>query len=112
MSREFAAFFDQYDVFLTPTLGCPPLAVGTIDFQDPSTSMLDPRIAAFAHVNPIYNITGQPAISLPLHWTADGLPLGVLFGAKFGDEATLFRLAGQIEAARPWKDRHPPVWGS
>ncbi len=72
--------------------------------------MLDPRIALFAHANPFYNISGQPAITLPLHWTAEGLPLGVLFGGKFGDEGTLFQLAGQIERARPWKDRHPPVW--
>jgi amidase len=111
LSRQFAAFFETYDILIAPALGCPPLKVGTIDFQSPSASMLDPRIGMYAHVNPIFNITGQPAISLPLHWTADGLPLGVLFGGRYGDEATLLRLAGQIEQARPWKDRHPPIWG-
>ena len=111
LSRQFAAFFERYDIWITPTLGCPPLKVGTIDFQSPSASMEDQRIGVFAHTNPMYNISGQPAISLPLHWTAEGLPLGVLFGGKYGDEATLFRLAGQIEQARPWKDRHPSVWG-
>ena len=111
LSRQFAQFFQEYDVWMTPALGCPPLEVGAIDFESPTASLLDERIAAFTHLNPVYNITGQPAISLPLHWTADGLPLGVLFGAKYGDEATLFRLAGQLEAAQPWKDRHPPVWG-
>ncbi len=110
-SRMIAPFFETYDVWLTPTLGCPPLKVGTIDFQSPSASLLDQWIMTFTHVNPAYNITGQPAISLPLHWTAEGLPLGVLFGGKYGDEATLFRLAGQIELARPWKDRHPAIWG-
>ncbi|MBI4763887.1 MAG: amidase [Deltaproteobacteria bacterium] len=111
LSREFAAFFEKYDLWITPALGCPPLKVGTIDFQSPSASLEDPRIAVFAHTNPYYNISGQPALSLPLHWTAEGLPLGVLFGGKYGDEAMLFRLAGQIEQARPWKDRYPSVWG-
>jgi amidase len=56
------------------------------------------------------NATGQPSISLPLHWTAGGLPVGVMFTGRFGDEATLFRLAGQLEKARPWIDRKPRVW--
>jgi len=112
LSRQVAAFFENYDILLTPTLGCPPLKIGTIDFQSPSASLLDQQITTFAHINPYYNISGQPAISLPLHWTAEGLPLGVLFGGKYGDEATLFRLAGQIEQARPWKYRHPSIWGS
>ncbi|MBN1615631.1 MAG: amidase [Deltaproteobacteria bacterium] len=111
LSRQFASFFETHDVWVTPTLGCPPLKVGTIDFQSLSASLMDQRIVTFTHLNPVYNITGQPAISLPLHWTAKGLPLGVLFGGKFGDEATLLRLAGQIEQARPWKGRRPPVWG-
>jgi amidase len=111
LSRQFSAFFERYDLWLTPTLGCPPLKVGTIDFQSPTASMSDQRIAMLAHVNPFYNVTGQPAITLPLHWTSEGLPLGVLFGGRYGDEGTLFRLAGQIERARPWKDRHPSVWG-
>jgi amidase len=56
------------------------------------------------------NLTGQPAMSVPLHWTSDGLPVGVHFMAPFGEEATLFRLAAQLEKARPWFDRHAPVW--
>jgi amidase len=110
LSRPFAAFFETYDIWLTPALGCPPLKVGTVDFQSPTASLMDEKIMTLVHMNPFYNITGQPAISLPLHWTTEGLPLGVHFGGKYGDEATLFRLAGQIEQARPWKDRHPSIW--
>jgi len=58
---------------------------------------------------PIANFTGQPAMSVPLSWNADGLPTGTHFIGRFGDEETLFRLAAQPEAARPWTDRHPPV---
>ncbi|HSR56834.1 MAG TPA: amidase family protein [Candidatus Binataceae bacterium] len=110
-SRQFAAFFENYDIWLTPTLGCPPLKVGQVDLTSPAATLMDPAIARLAHVCPVYNITGQPAISLPLHWTADGLPIGVMFGARFGDEGTLFQLAGQIEHAQPWSGRKPPVWG-
>jgi Asp-tRNA(Asn)/Glu-tRNA(Gln) amidotransferase A subunit family amidase len=59
--------------------------------------------------NPVANITGRPAMSVPLAWSTDGMPIGTLFTGRFGDEATLFRLAGQLEAVRPWADRWPPV---
>jgi amidase len=108
-SREFAVFFEKYDVWLTPALGMPPLRVGTFDFTSPAANLADERVLNFVLVNPLYNMTGQPAVSLPAFWNDDGLPIGVLFGARFGDEATLFRLAGQLEQARPWPSRRPPL---
>jgi amidase len=66
---------------------------------------------AFNPWNPLANVTGQPAMSVPLSWTDDGLPIGTLVTGRFGDEATLFRLAGQLEAARPWAQRWPPLNG-
>jgi Asp-tRNA(Asn)/Glu-tRNA(Gln) amidotransferase A subunit family amidase len=65
--------------------------------------------AAFVPFTPLTNVTGQPSLSLPLYWNDDGLPIGSHFTARFGDEVTLFRLAAQLEAARPWADKHPPV---
>jgi Asp-tRNA(Asn)/Glu-tRNA(Gln) amidotransferase A subunit family amidase len=67
------------------------------------------RLAAFMPFTPLFNITGQPAASLPLHWNAEGLPIGVQFAGRYGDEATLFRLASQLEAAAPWRDKGPTV---
>jgi amidase len=109
-SRQFAAFFESHDLLLTPTLGLPPLRIGAIDFMSPATTLLDETMTNFAVACPVYNITGQPAISLPLHWNREGLPIGVMFGARYGDEATLIQLAGQLEQAQPWISRHPPVW--
>jgi len=110
-SHGFARFFEKYDLWMTPTLGRPPVKLGEIDLASPNANMFNPIIAEFAHLNPLYNVTGQPAITLPLHWNRDGLPIGVSFGARFGDEATLFRIAAQLEQAAPWKDRRPAVWG-
>jgi len=109
-ARQFAAFFESHDLFLTPTLGQPPLRIGTIDFMSPATTLLDEKIAGFAIPCPVYNITGQPAISLPLHWNREGLPIGTMFGGRYGDEATLIQIAGQLEQAQPWIGRKPPVW--
>ena len=109
-SRQFAAFFESHDLFLTPTLGQPPLRIGAIDFMSPATTLLDETMTNFAVACPVYNITGQPAISIPLHWNREGLPIGVMFGARYGDEATLIQLAGQLEQAQPWIGRKPPIW--
>ncbi len=109
-ARQIAQFHETYDCWLTTTLGTPPIKNGTIDINEPDLMKAMAPIVDYVPFTPIQNATGQPAISLPLHWTRDGLPVGVMFAARFGDEATLFRLAGQLEQARPWRDRRPPVW--
>ncbi|HUI25186.1 MAG TPA: amidase family protein [Candidatus Kryptonia bacterium] len=110
-ARQIARWHQTYDCWLTTTLGAPPVTLGTIDIQqrDPMIGM-EP-LAEYVPFTPIQNATGQPSISLPLHWNAAGLPVGVMFTGRFGDEATLLRLAAQLEQAQPWKDRRPPLYG-
>lgn len=107
VGRAFAGFFETHDVWLTPTLGSLPLPVGLINFQDPNANFADPRIAGFALYNSTYNLSGQPAISLPLQQSQDGLPIGMLFGARYAEESTLLQLAAQLEEAQPWIARRP-----
>ena len=109
VARDIARFFLKYDIWLTPTLGEPPVPLGT--FDSPPDNPLEGlrRAIAFVPFTPICNATGQPAMSIPLYWNAGGLPVGVHFIGRFGDEATLFRLAAQLESARPWADRRPPI---
>jgi amidase len=109
-SRAIGHFHETYDCSLTTTLASPPIKIGTVDIQERDIFKGFAPIFDYAPITPIQNATGQPSISLPLHWTRDGLPVGVLFTARLGDEATLLRLAGQLEEALPWRDRRPPVW--
>jgi amidase/6-aminohexanoate-cyclic-dimer hydrolase len=106
--RQVARMFEKFDVLLSPVLANPPLPLGRCSMQTPSVDEYARELAAELPFTPIYNVAGCPAISLPLHWNAEGLPVGVQFGAGFGQEAVLFRLAAQLEQARPWKDRIPP----
>jgi amidase len=109
LAREVARFFVDYDFWVTPTLAQPPLPLGRFD-SPPENPLLGLRQASdFAPFTPICNATGQPAMSVPLFWNDQGLPIGVHFIGAFGDEAGLFRLAAQLEEARPWADRRPPV---
>jgi len=110
MSRTIAQWHDEYDLWMTPTLGQPPLRVGTIDVNESDPEKAFAPVLDYVAFTPVENASGQPAISLPLHWTKDGLPVGVHFAARSGDEATLIRLASQLEEAQPWIDRHPPIW--
>jgi amidase len=129
--RAMGRFHQRYDLFLTPTLGEPPWPVGELS---PGRSerlllvsanrlrlgglvkavgipgMLALRTMTKFPFTQLANATGQPAMSVPLHWTADGLPCGVQFVAPLGEEARLFRLAGQLERERPWAHRRPPIW--
>src|SRR5271154_4873754 len=109
MSRGIAEYFEGIDVLLTPTLGEPPAPLGTFDSPpgEPLTGLF--RAAAYVPFTPPFNVTGQPGISLPLHWNDAGLPIGVQFVGRFGDEETLLSLSGQLEEAAPWASRRPPV---
>ena len=109
VSREVARFFLGYDILLTPTLGEPPVPLGTFDSppEDPLKGLR--RTESFVPFTPICNATGQPAMSVPLYWNAAGLPVGAHFIGRFGDEATLFRLAAQLESIRPWAGRRPKI---
>ncbi len=109
ITRQVADFFVDYDVWLTPTLAEPPVPLGTFDSPPDDPLRGFRRAKEFVPFTPICNITGQPAMSVPLFWNAEDLPIGTHFISRFGDEATLFRLASQLEQARPWADRRPPV---
>jgi amidase len=109
-SRQIAAFFETYNAWFSPTLEKPPLPLGSIDGHETDIEKAFAPILEYATYTPIFNATGQPAISLPLHWTAGGLPVGVQIAGRFGDEGLLFRLAAQLEIARPWSGRRPPIW--
>ena len=106
--RNLCSFYDDHDIWLTTTLGQPPVPLGTLVY-DGDPFELRRRMARFSPYTYLTNATGQPAISLPLHWTADNLPVGLHFTAAYGEEATLIRLAAQLEAAAPWAARKPPV---
>jgi amidase len=98
-----------YDAVLTPTLAVPPLPVGALRNDDDPAADFEAQ-KAFTPWTAAWNVTGMPAISLPLHWTASGLPVGVMLAARPAEEELLLALAAQIEAAAPWAGRHPPGW--
>jgi amidase len=106
--RRVAAFVADYDVVLTPTLALPPVPVGWIREPDDPWEQYE-RALRFTPFTPAVNVAGLPAASVPLSWTEEGLPIGVQLIASYGGEALLFRLAGQLENARPWADRRPPI---
>ena len=127
-SRAMGTLMEEYDVIVTSTLARPPFPHGELQptaterkllagvkrvpvgpvlmtvFQQLAGKVMEP-----IPNTPLFNMTGQPAMSVPLHWTDDGLPVGVQFVGRFGDEDTLLRLAGQLETVRPWFDRRPAL---
>ncbi|MEO5724791.1 MAG: amidase [Ilumatobacteraceae bacterium] len=100
---------DGWDLLLTPTLGSPPLPLGSFanDPENPIAPLQ--RSAEFVPFTPSFNASGQPAISLPMHWNAQGLPIGIQLVAAYGREDLLIRVAAQLEAAQPWAHRHPAI---
>ena len=109
ISRGLATFFETCDVFLSPTLCAPPLRIGELNSMSEDPAHIVPILRRYMPGTSMFNLSGQPAMSVPLAWNAAGLPLGMMFAARFGDEATLFRLAAQLEQVRPWKDLIPPI---
>jgi amidase len=131
LTAAYAAFMERYDVILTPTLAGPAVRIGELALKRSEVFQIgvlnrlrspglirkaardiSARMFDWLPATAIFNLTGQPAMSVPLHWTHDGLPLGVQFAARIDDESTLFALAGQLERAQPWRDRRPPVWST
>jgi len=129
--REIGELFSRYDVVLTPTLAQPPVEIGALKLKglmatamkclgflragwilkqaiNLKFSLLSDMFFSFMPYTPVFNATGQPAMSVPLYWSEAGLPIGMQFAGRYADEATLFRLAGQLERARPWVERRPP----
>jgi amidase len=132
IARAVGRWYDGYeiDALLTPTLTTPPFVIGAL--QPPAHELAAMKVLGRLHAGgvmkmagalekaaarvfewiacpPVFNVTGQPAMSVPLAWNGAGLPIGMHFAARFGDEATLFRLAGQLEQARPWFGKRPRV---
>jgi amidase len=110
INRDILALFEDFDVYLTPVMGTPPPPIGYIDPVRLTPREVNRRQAEVFPFTPPFNASGQPSISLPLAWSASGLPIGMMFTARYADEATLLRLAGQMEKEMPWKDRRPRIW--
>ena len=108
-TRALGRFFTSYDILLTPTLGSPPTKLGHFDTVRLPPEELHQRIYDFIPYTWLHNVTGTPAMSVPQYWNKDGLPIGVQFATKLAGEATLYRLAGQLERARPWNGKLPQI---
>jgi amidase len=106
-TRRIAVFFARYDLWLTPTLASPPPRIGQFDTGTADVDEWLSGLMAFIPFTYLFNVTGQPAMSVPLGQAADGLPVGVHFAGRYGEEGTLFSLAGQLERARPWRTTRP-----
>lgn len=107
--RRMASFHERYDVVMSPTLGEVPVMLGPQRMSNPNASEYSAALQRFTPFTNLFNMSGEPSMSVPLHWTPENLPVGVMFSAAFGREDLLFRLAAQLEVAQPWFDRVPAV---
>jgi amidase len=107
--RKFAAWHEKYDVWLTATLGRPPMRLGTIDIDETDVQKGFQPNYGYVPFTSMQNCAGTPGINLPLNWSKSGLPLGVQFTARSGDEMTLLKLAAELEKAAPWADRYNSI---
>ena len=110
LARGVLALFEEFDVYLTPVMGTPPPPIGYLDPVTVAPRDIGRRNGEVFPFAAPFNMTGQPSISLPLGWSSTGLPIGMMFSGRYADEATLFRLAAQLEKEAPWRDRRPPLW--
>ena len=111
LNRQTLTFFNDWDIYLSPVLGTPVPEVGFIDPVALEPRELNRRQGQVFPFTPPFNFSGQPSLSLPLEMSASGLPVGMMFTARYADEATLFRLAAQLEKEAPWQGRRPQIWG-
>lgn len=111
MTREILSWWREFDVLLMPVTIAPPPEIGHLDSITLTPREFNQRQSRLFGYTPPFNMTGQPSMSLPMGLSSAKLPIGMMFTARYGDEATLFRLAAQLEEARPWRDRRPPIWG-
>lgn len=109
--RQVLGFFEDVDVYLTPVMGTPIPEIGHIDPVNLEPREVNRRQGRVFPFTPPFNYSGQPSMSLPLEVDGNGLPIGMMFTARYADEATLFRLAAQLEKEAPWANRRPQVWG-
>ena len=110
VGREIEGVMQRFDLLLSPTMAAPPMKLGVLSLSNPDLAELITALSQTVGYTQIFNASGHPAISLPLHWNDAGLPIGIQFIAGHGNEGLLFQLASQIEQAQPWNDRRaPPV---
>lgn len=106
--RRVERFLHDFDVLLTPTMAAPPARIGALALDNPDFGSFVGHVSAAVGFTQIFNVSGHPAMSVPLAWSSEGgLPIGIQFAGRFGDEACLYRLAAQLEQAQPWFERRP-----
>jgi len=110
LNRRTLSLFEDIDAYLSPVMAEPPPRIGWLDPVRVEPREINRRQGALFPFTPVFNMSGQPSISLPLGQSSDGLPIGMMLTARYADEATLIRLAAQLEKEAPWKDRRPPIW--